>query len=267
MTVSLGMCRELAVDIRNLAAKMKTDWDLRAQENARFYIASDDWQNEEAFRASGVRDAALVIRGLEGFLHPEMRVLEIGCGIGRLLRVLAPRFAELHGIDVSGEMIQRGRDWLADCPNVFLHETSGVDLGIFPTGAFDFVYSCITFQHMPVGVVASYCREVRRVLTPQGRFRFQVLSFERADGLECEPSPEDTFTLRSVSDTDLDTMLHEARLEPFTRYEIHAPDGYVPGYRRIRQVWMTCEHRPRSWWRPQRSTVEIERVFQEFDPT
>lgn len=59
----------------------------------------------------------------------------------------------------------------------------------------------------------------------------------------------------------------EARLEPLTRYEIHAPDGYVPGYRRIRQVWITCGHRARSWWHPRRSTVEIERVFQEFDPT
>ncbi len=255
------------VDIRNLAAKMKADWNLRALENARFYIASDDWQNEEAFRASGVRDAALVVRGLEGFLHPEMRVLEIGCGIGRVLRVLAPRFAELHGIDVSGEMIQRGRDWLADCPNVSLHETSGVDLKMFTDGWFDCVYSHITFQHMPTSVVALYCQEVRRVLARQGRFRFQVLSFERVDGLQCEPSPEDTYTLRSVSDTDVDTMLHEARLEPLTRYEIHAPDGYVPGYRRIRQVWITCGHRHRSRWHPRRSTVEIERVFQESDPT
>ena len=52
------------VDLPNLTAKMTVDWDRRAQENARFYIASDDWQSDEVFRASGVRDAALVIRGL-----------------------------------------------------------------------------------------------------------------------------------------------------------------------------------------------------------
>src|SRR3990172_3512403 len=102
---------------------MKADWDLRAQENVRFYIASDEWQNDEVFRASGARDAALLTRGLEELLHPRMRILEIGCGIGRLLRVLAPRFAELHGVDVSGEMIRKGREWLADCPNILLHET------------------------------------------------------------------------------------------------------------------------------------------------
>ncbi len=240
---------------------MKADWDHRAQENARFYIASDDWQSEQAFRASGVRDAALLLRGLEGFLHPQMRALEIGCGIGRLLRVLVPRFAELHGVDVSGEMVRRGREWLRDCPNVFLHETSGVDLSRFAKGWFDFVYSYITFQHIPTAIVASYCREVGRVLAPGGRFRFQVLSFERLDGSRSEPEPDDTFALRSVSDADLEAMLDEARLEPLTRFEIHAPDGYVPGYRG-RQIWITCRHRPRlkPWWWRTTPTVEIEQM-------
>src|SRR5262245_30476353 len=133
------------VDLSRLAQKMKDDWDRRACENARFYSASDDWQSEEAVRASGERDAHVLLRGLEAFLHPRMRVLEVGCGIGRLLRALAPRFAEIHGVDVSGEMIRRGRAWLADCPNVALHETSGVDLGLFADEWFDFAYSYVTF--------------------------------------------------------------------------------------------------------------------------
>lgn len=47
-------------------------------------------------------------------------------------------------------------------------------------GMFDFVYSSLTFQHMPAPVVETYCREVRRVLAPRGRIRFQVLNFERS---------------------------------------------------------------------------------------
>jgi len=34
-----------------------------------------------------------------------MRVLEIGCGAGRLTRALAKLFGEVHGVDVSGEMV------------------------------------------------------------------------------------------------------------------------------------------------------------------
>ncbi|HEV8674353.1 MAG TPA: class I SAM-dependent methyltransferase [Methylomirabilota bacterium] len=226
-----------------LAAKMKADWDRRAEENARCYIASHEWQSEEVFRASGERDAALIVRGLDDFLRPHMRVLEVGCGIGRLLRVLAPRFAELHGVDVSGEMIRRGRAWLADCPNVVLHENSGVDLELFPDARFDFVFSYITFQHVPRPVVGAYCTEVRRVLAPGGRFRFQVLNFERVDGETVEPPLEDTFALRSTSVPEVEAMVGRVGMEVVARYEIHAPDRVMPGHRRIRQIWLTCQHR------------------------
>lgn len=234
-----------------LAAKMKADWDHRARENARFYIVSDDWKSEEAFWASGVRDAALILRGLEGFLHPRMRVLEIGCGIGRLLRALAPRFAELHGVDVSGEMIRQGTALLADCPNVALHETNGVNLTLFKEGRFDFVFSYITFQHMPTPAVVACCREVRRVLASHGLFRFQVFDAQRTDGQRWDPPADDTFTLRSLSEAQLAGILDEARLEPVARYEIHAPERYLPEYRTIRQIWLTCRPRigRRLWWR------------------
>ena len=53
-----------------------------------------------------------------------MRVLEIGCGAGRMTRALAGIF----GVNVSGEMIARGRQLLAGVPNVHLHRNSGVDL-------------------------------------------------------------------------------------------------------------------------------------------
>ncbi len=40
------------------------------------------------------------------------RILELGCGIGRLLKPLAfeRRDLELHGVDVSTEMIVQGKE-------------------------------------------------------------------------------------------------------------------------------------------------------------
>lgn len=246
-------------DLTRLSAKMKSDWDRRAEENARYYIASNNWESDETFRASGVADVEVLLRGLEGFLRPSMRVLEIGCGIGRLLRVLAARFVELHGVDVSGEMIRQGGEWLNTCPNVRLHETSGVDLALFPDAWFQFVYSYITFQHMPLPAVAACCREIRRVLAPDGRFRFQVLGFERTDGQPWQPPPDDTFTLRSVSDAELASVLDAARLELLARYELRAPEGYAADFRNIRQIWLTCRpaSRRRLPWR-RRPRIEIE---------
>jgi SAM-dependent methyltransferase len=50
-----------------------------------------------------------------------------------------------------------------------LTATSGADLAPFEDGAFDFVFSHLVFQHIPEEpVVASYLREVARVLTPTG---------------------------------------------------------------------------------------------------
>ena len=57
---------------------MKTDWDVRAEENAHKAIACDDAQNEAAFRESGERDVKLVLEGVSDILEGRQSVLEIG---------------------------------------------------------------------------------------------------------------------------------------------------------------------------------------------
>lgn len=236
------------MELLDYAAKMKADWDQRAREDPRHYIATGASHSEEAFDESARRDAALLLRGLEGFLAGRRHTaLEIGCGIGRMLRVLAPRFAELHGVDVSGEMVRQARERLHDLPHIFVHETNGLDLRPLRDASFGLVFSFLVFQHVPASVVAGYCREATRVLAPGGLFRFQYLNYARLDGTQAEPPPEDTFTLRSVSDAELRRMLDDAGLEPLTRLELVAPDNYVPGFRG-KHVWMTCRRRP--WFRP-----------------
>ena len=48
----------------------------------------------------------------------QMRVLEIGCGAGRVTRALASVFGEVYAVDISGEMVRHARAALADLPNV-----------------------------------------------------------------------------------------------------------------------------------------------------
>ncbi len=159
--------------------RMKRDWDLRARENAHYYIECGHGHDPGAFWASGESDVeTLVLRGVA--LDPAATVLEIGCGVGRLLAPMARRARLAIGVDISAEMIARAREAIGGRPGVELHRTDG-RLESVADGTVDFVYSFIVFQHIPVKeAVLRYFREAGRVLRPGGLFRFQVdTSLER----------------------------------------------------------------------------------------
>jgi cyclopropane fatty-acyl-phospholipid synthase-like methyltransferase len=152
---------------------MRADWDLRARENAPFYVCTTAADSSDAFTASGLRDLEThVLDGLD--VSPRWRVLEIGCGVGRLLRPLAGRVARIVGVDVSGGMLDRARDYCEGLPNVELELTDG-SLDFLPDAGFDFAFSHIVFQHLPRKAYAQrYFRDAFRVLAPGGIFRVQV---------------------------------------------------------------------------------------------
>ena len=162
--------------------KMKRDWDDRARENARYYVATGNanWSDQEFF-ASGERAVAEDIltdmtNVCQGKDPKQMRVLEIGCGAARVTRALANLFGEVHAVDVSGEMVAHARKALHDRPNAHIHQNNGMDLSVVPDDQpFDFAYSGIVFQHIPSrDVIENYVREVYRLLRPGGLFKFQV---------------------------------------------------------------------------------------------
>lgn len=155
------------------SGNMEADWDARARENARMYIECSRWSTEEQFDASGRSDLSSFFRNIT--IEHDAIVLEIGCGIGRLLKPLAEKQREVHGVDVSGEMVARGRKRLRRFRNVHLHKNLGSDLDRLPDRYFDLVFSFVTFQHIPQKThIYRYFEEARRVLKPAGLFRFQV---------------------------------------------------------------------------------------------
>jgi SAM-dependent methyltransferase len=162
-----------APDTTALKERMRTDWDRRAEENARFYIASGAAASDEQFLSSGVADLEEAV--LDGVvLDPEAEALEIGCGVGRLLIPLSMKVRGAHGVDISDVMIRKSAEYCASHPNVSAHVTDGT-LRAFPDASLDFVFSFIVFQHIPErGPIRSYVEEAARVLKPGGVFRFQV---------------------------------------------------------------------------------------------
>ncbi len=158
---------------------MRDEWNQRAREDAYYYVAfGRRGQSHSEF----LDTASDVVRSLEAELkrllpgeRKNRRALEIGCGPGRLMLPMSWNFGEIHGVDVSDEMIRRAMRELADVPNAFPRVTSGSDLGMFGDEMFDFVYSYAVFQHIPsADVVLSYLSEAGRVLKLGGILRCQV---------------------------------------------------------------------------------------------
>ncbi|WP_321473405.1 methyltransferase domain-containing protein [uncultured Paludibaculum sp.] len=161
--------------------KMRRDWDERARENARFYVNTErtDWTDED-FYASGERTfAEEILTDLtnicQGKDPRQMRVLEIGCGAGRVTRAFAKYFGEVHAVDVSGEMVALATKAVQPFPGAHVYQNNGMDLSVIPTGEFDFAFSTIVFQHIPSReVIYNYVAEVNRLLRPGALFKFQV---------------------------------------------------------------------------------------------
>ena len=158
---------------------MRAEWNQRAQEDASYYVAFGRRnQCDDEFFAS----AADVLRALRTELKRRSMAhwsagsaLEIGCGPGRLMRPLSASFAEIHGLDVSDEMIRRAQVNLKGVSNAHLHHTENSDLSQFGGESFDFVYSYAVFQHIPSKeVVLGYLAEAVRVMKPGGLFVFQI---------------------------------------------------------------------------------------------
>jgi SAM-dependent methyltransferase len=163
----------------SVSERMRADWNERAREDAHYYVAFGGRDQDEAGFLATAADVFPYIETQLKRLPAKAnrrawRALEIGCGPGRLMKPLSRHFGEIHGVDVSDEMIRLARQRLADIPHAHFHATNGASLAQFADESFDFVYSYAVFQHIPSrDVVLEYMCEVRRVLKPGGIFHGQ----------------------------------------------------------------------------------------------
>lgn len=128
-----------------------------------------------------------IIRNMtaQGFIKPDSRVLDVGCGLGRLARPLVSQLAggSYVGIDVHRPSIVWCRENYADQTHFsFIHmdvfskeyNPNGPTLDMdatFPVtdSAFDFCWSTSLFTHMQMAGTARYLKEQARALAPGAR--------------------------------------------------------------------------------------------------
>jgi SAM-dependent methyltransferase len=154
---------------------MRELWRGFAREDPMYYVATNrrDWDAADFYEMG--RTAAADVLDWAGDGIGRERMVEIGCGAGRMLIHFAPHFGRVDGLDIATEMIEAAR--AAGLPeNVHLTVSSGADLRPLDDAAADLVLSIQVFQHIPDReVLASYLEETGRVLRPDGR---AVLHFD-----------------------------------------------------------------------------------------
>jgi ubiquinone/menaquinone biosynthesis C-methylase UbiE len=154
--------------------KMRREWNERAQKSFMQYTSGTQTENESDYLESARRDAATILKYLGDADTRTWKALDVGCGPGRIIQVLAPRFGEVHGVDVSDEMLRLGRERLKEHPNVQLHRLEGTHLKPFADGTFQVMWSYSVFYHMPRSLYYSYLKELSRVMAPGGRLIYQL---------------------------------------------------------------------------------------------
>ncbi len=144
----------------------KQFWEVANQTEAWKKIITADKENipqaeyDATFFADGIPNGELA--------------LEIGPGVGRLMKLLSPKFCYIWGVDLSESMVELSKEYLMGYPcQVKLGNGHSLPVA---SNMFDYVYSFITFQHMPnkEHVVANIT-EAFRVLKPGGICRIQTI--------------------------------------------------------------------------------------------
>jgi len=170
---------------KKIKKTMKDSWEKKAQEDPyRFIDSSKEKWDKKDYYNKGEKEAFnhvilfLKEKTLAQPILKKMKVLEIGCGTGRLSVALAKHFAFVDGIDISQKMIEIAQKDNKDIPNLKFYVNNGLDLSYFSNNTYDFIFSFLVFQHIPrKSIVFSYLKEIYRVLKPGGFMKIQVRGY------------------------------------------------------------------------------------------
>ena len=151
-----------------LRGDYKSVWNSLSGSKEAAYLVVSGYTDEDKFHADA-EDTADILRETVG-VRPDDVILEIGCGVGRVGRVLSPFVKQWIGCDVSANMLRLAGRRLLGLENIRLQEVSGYDLQPIADASVDVVYTTVVFMHLEEWDRYNYVLEAMRVLKPGGRF-------------------------------------------------------------------------------------------------
>jgi SAM-dependent methyltransferase len=155
--------------------QVRADWTRLGAADPLWAVLVEDgkrggrWDVDE-FLALGRTDVDRA-RGVLGDLGLDTawnRVLDFGCGAGRLSQALAEHADQVVGVDVSPPMLDTARALDRTDGRCVFVLSEDPDLRAFPDGSFDLVVTERVLQHLPRPVLERYLAEFVRVLRPGG---------------------------------------------------------------------------------------------------
>lgn len=121
-------------------------------------------------------DLAMVDHFISLLIRDGPKVLDAGCGTGRISQYLADRGCVVHGVDLSLGMIAMAH---RDHPDIATQVASITDVP-FPDARFDGVLYWYSIIHLVDSDMPDVFGEARRVLRPGG---VMLVAFQAGDGI------------------------------------------------------------------------------------
>jgi SAM-dependent methyltransferase len=158
-----------------------SNWNVLAELDPLWTILSDPekkfgkWDSKEFF-GTGTKEAerVLALCRSNSLNISYGKLLDFGCGVGRMTRAFANFFTSCVGIDVSVKMIALAKQFNSDTPSCSFIANDGATIP-FENNSFEFVFSLLVLQHLPnKSMILSYIAEFIRVAKEDGVVVFQL---------------------------------------------------------------------------------------------
>ncbi|MBI5084014.1 MAG: class I SAM-dependent methyltransferase [Acidobacteria bacterium] len=180
--------------------------------------------SEKSFDEAGKVDAEHL---LLPFIQPGHTVLDIGCGIGRLLKWVAPRCSKAIGMDISKGMLAKARRRLSSLPNLELMQLPQRLTFPLASASVDFAYFYHVSEHMDREDAYKILGEIRRTLKSNGVALVQFSLLDHPDNRGeflrwAKAGDAEGVRSRFYTEQEAHLMLDMAGLHPQVRL-------YVPG--------------------------------------
>lgn len=154
-------------------------WEAIGKDTSWAFTMMNGSADEEGLRRTGSAMAERLRRAL--VLDRQQRVLELGCGVARIGREIAPLVGQWHGVDIAPALLKIARGRTAHLPNAHFHEIERSVLP-FADSSFDRAYCHLVFFHLDKEDLFIFLNELRRVLVPGGLVYFDTWNLTHPDG-------------------------------------------------------------------------------------
>jgi SAM-dependent methyltransferase len=128
--------------------------------------AYDTYEEKTSFAKAQREIDSLLLARIDGVTRG--RILEIGCGRGRMTQVLAEVFEAVVALDISPEAARQCRASVGGT-NTMVVLGNDQTVAAMPRGSFDVVFSYAVFQHVSSrSALRSYIASAARLVNPGG---------------------------------------------------------------------------------------------------